>query len=290
MPSTYLTSANIINRANPYRAQSRLINTAVGGSIVDSGIYRYHIYTATGTFFTPNDRTADALIIGGGGSGGIVRAGGGGGGAVIYYRTLRFAEQTTYSITVGSGGVGTSQTSGGNSSVVHRDGTETAEGGGRGSPGYGSGGANGGCGGGGSGDAYGGGSTNISSSMGWHGGFGTASSTYSWCGGGGGGATSNGARGDQSAPRGTGGNGFLLDTVTLGLSVFSGMTYVSSGGGGGSYDGTCGNASTAGGGNGSINSTGGNATSYGSGGGGGGRDSSYGGNGYQGIVILRYLK
>jgi hypothetical protein len=288
-----LLSQDNINNSNTFRLLSRQLNVATGGTIVDDATYRYHIFTATGTFFTPNDRTADALIIAGGGAGGTQRAGGGGGGGVIYYRTLNFLGQTNYTITVGSGGIGApaySPTSGGFSSVSHESGTTVADGGGRGSTGYGGLGAEGGSAGGSSGGQWGSGSTNTSNAMGYRSGYGSNNSNFSWCGGGGGGATSAGVNGEQGPPRGTGGNGFLLDTATRSLSVFSGMTYVSSGGGAGSFDGTCGTASTAGGGNGSTNSTGGNATSYGSGGGGGGRDSSPGGNGYAGIVILRYLR
>ena len=286
MPNISIVSKNIINRANAFRDKSRILDIAIGGTIVTDANYTYHVYTATGTFFTPNDRDADALIIAGGGSGGLQRAGGGGGGGVIFYRTLRFAGQTSYTVTVGSGGIGTSNTSGGLSSVVHRDGTLQADGGGRGSQSYGATGTNGGSGGGGSGGSYGGGANQTGNAMGWDGAFGSSNSNYSWRGGGGGGATSNGVTGENS--NGNGGNGFLLDTVTRALAAFAGMTYVSSGGGAGSYNGSPGSASTAGGGNGSANSTGGAATSYGSGGGGGGLDGNYGGNGYQGIVVLRY--
>jgi hypothetical protein len=71
------------------------------------------------------------------------------------------------------------------------------------------------------------------------------------------------------------------------FTTLSGMTVVCSGGGAGA-NGT-GGAGGTGAGNGSASGSGTNATSFGSGGGGGAFYLSNGGNGKDGVVVIRYL-
>ncbi len=116
-------------------------------------------------------------------------------------------------------------------------------------------------------------------------------------GGGGGGYSAAGADGNSSVNGGNGGAGWSIASGWNVLSVFSGMTTLSSGGGGGAPFGTPGTGGfgAGNGGSGSSSSASGNgtnATSFGSGGGGGAYGGGYsngtGGDGFRGVVILRY--
>ena len=242
------------------------------------------------------------LVIGGGGAGGgNYRGGGGGAGG---YRTNWNSENQgggqssgatftvnpnaspTYSIVVGDGGTGASNTHGGSGGQSKFD-TITADGGGGGghystkegqpSPGNGSGG------GGGSPNRAGG----SSGTYGYDGGQGGADNQQ--CGGGGGGAALVGYAGNNSGTGGDGGTA-LASTIT-GSSVLR-----AGGGGGGAYGG--GNNIPVGGGGGAGNGRYGNnpyqnglpaGANTGSGGGGAsGSSNATGGNGGSGVVILRY--
>ena len=242
------------------------------------------------------------LIIGGGGAGGgNYRGGGGGAGG---YRTNWNSENQgggqssgatftvnpnaapTYSIVVGAGGAGVTNTHGGDGGQSKFD-TITADGGGGGghystkdgrpSPGNGSGG------GGGSPNRAGG----SSGTYGYNGGQGGADNQQ--CGGGGGGAALVGYAGNNSGTGGDGGTA-LASTIT-GSSVLR-----AGGGGGGAYGG--GNNIPVGGGGGAGNGRYGNnpyqnglsaTANTGSGGGGSsGSSGGVGGNGGSGVVILRY--
>ena len=242
------------------------------------------------------------LVIGGGGAGGgNYRGGGGGAGG---YRTNWNGENQgggqssggtftvnpngapTYSIVVGAGGAGASNTHGGSGGQSKFD-TITADGGGGGghystkegqpSPGNGSGG------GGGSPNRAGG----SSGTYGYNGGQGGADNQQ--CGGGGGGAALVGYAGNNSGTGGDGGTA-LASTIT-GSSVLR-----AGGGGGGAYGG--GNNIPVGGGGGAGNGRYGNnpyqnglpaTANTGSGGGGAsGSSNATGGNGGSGVVILRY--
>ena len=242
------------------------------------------------------------LVIGGGGAGGgNYRGGGGGAGG---YRTNWNGENQgggqssggtftvnpngspTYSIVVGAGGAGASNTHGGSGGQSKFD-TITADGGGGGghystkegqpSPGNGSGG------GGGSPNRAGG----SSGTYGYNGGQGGADNQQ--CGGGGGGAALVGYAGNNSGTGGDGGTA-LASTIT-GSSVLR-----AGGGGGGAYGG--GNNIPVGGGGGAGNGRYGNnpyqnglsaTANTGSGGGGSsGSSGGVGGNGGSGVVILRY--
>lgn len=116
-------------------------------------------------------------------------------------------------------------------------------------------------------------------------------------GGGGGGYSAAGADGNSSVNGGNGGSGWSITSGWNGLTVFNGMTALSSGGGGAAPFGTpgAGGAGAGNGGSGSSSSASGNgtnATSFGSGGGGGAYGGGYsggtGGDGFRGVVIVRY--
>jgi len=273
-----------------------------------SGSYTFYAFTstsATGLIRFLADTTVNYLIVGGGGGGGGGGCGGGGGGGVLY-GSFTMTSGTTYSITVGSGGVGattvsgTSLTNGGNSSISGSDITTiTAYGGGRGASRNtvaqsssstttitGSGG--------------GGSSKNSSNTtavqvvgygyQGFNGGTGSTIGTTARtvAGAGGGGAGANGSDASGSTP-GNGGDG---------IQWFINSTYYGGGGGGATRNTTVtagGTGGNGGGGSGALGttSTSGNAGSNGTantGGGGGAASVDYGtgGSGGSGIVIISY--
>ena len=96
--------------------------SATGGTVTTSGGYTYHTFTSVGnsTFTTNQAGLVDALIIAGGGAGGAARGsagggGGGGGGAGGYlYVPSCSVSNGALTVTVGAGGVGNGA-SGGNS-------------------------------------------------------------------------------------------------------------------------------------------------------------------------------
>ena len=254
------------------------------------------------TFRTTEILSADILIVGGGGGGGNDRGGGGGGGGAIYSQNITL--NGTYTIIVGKegigttsgtyGGTGTRGTNGANSSISGSGLTTiTAIGGGGGAACAPSGireGLSGGSGGGGS--QYGGAGSGGSGTAGQ--GKNGGNGIEHGAGGGGGGYTDAGTNA-TSTNAGNGGLG-LSNSIT-GTSVV-----YSSGGGGGGSGGTgsglgnqyAGTGGSVGAGNGGINNNSGtNATIYGCGGGGGGQSASTttkGGNGFSGVVIIRYRR
>jgi hypothetical protein len=280
---------------------------ATGGAVTTAGGFRIHTFTSSSSFVVssaPPGARANVLIVAGGGGGGA--GPGGGGGAGGYLNTIStLAENTTYPLTVGSGGPGATDMGAGapyGGDGVIRSGLagfdssafgNTAIGGGFGAKGDGTG-ANGG----------GGGS-----------------------GGGGGGRFNNAAN-----PVGVGGQGFAINGITQGYAGGTGQTNAGGGGGGaGGAGGTSGGGAgitlpfvggnavggaNAGGtasantvwgaGGGGTNSfafrndgivKGKDATTYGSGGGGGaGGFGGYafytynagGGAGFGGVIVIRY--
>jgi hypothetical protein len=270
-------------------------NNNAGSSILSSSTTG----TPTGTI------TASAFLVGGGGGGGGL-GGGGGGGGVLPLQSVSFVPGTSYTVTVGGGGanvgagdLSTSGGRGGDSSIVTSSGTIIAYGGGGGIaysyggslPGPSS--ANGGSGGGGR------------NAPGYYG-LGTAgqgnnaadtTNTTDICAGGGAGYSTAGT-GVLSNKGGSGGQGYQLPAELTSLGGFSGMTYVGSGGGGGTR-GSYGTGSAPGGtgaGAGSYSaSTPGNGTMFGCGGGGpsqtaGSQPWPASGSGYQGVVVVRSLQ
>jgi hypothetical protein len=97
----------------------------------DSGGYRYHEFTSSGTLAVTSGGTFDVLLVGGGGGGGSSNAGGGGGGEVIIGTGLTLPSgANTITVTVGAGGAGgtnanTLGTNGSASSIVATSGLTT---------------------------------------------------------------------------------------------------------------------------------------------------------------------
>ena len=265
------------------------IIAANGGTITTDGDYKVHSFTSNGTF-TPTSVSGDGfveyLVIAGGGSGGGAPSRYGSGGGAGGYRTGMLAVTAQdYSITVGAGGVVSSDVADkGDDSVFS---TITSTGGGRGTTtanntnDYTSD-VNGGSGGG--AGTYGQGSAGTGiSGQGNNGGAGSSNAATG--GGGGAGGVGGTAEAAGSEIGGLGGAG-LASTIT-GSSVTR-----AGGGGGGAWGGTnhAGSAGGSGGGgrgNGNGNAGTDGTANTGSGGGGGGYGHN-GGDGGSGIVIIRY--
>ena len=270
---------------------------ATGGDIVkNDGTYWYHAFLSTGAFIPQTTLTADVLVVAGGG--GASNNIGGGGGAGGYRTSTLSLSATSYTCTVGAGGVGgggnniqVNGTKGGNSSLS----AITSTGGGYGAIGD----VNGGAGGSGGGTR----ATTASGGTGNEGGYSPvegyagANGTQSYLSGGGGGATQAGAQGTNSVG-GTGGSG-SSSCSSWGLATgtghnVSGTVYYAGGGGSAGYQtNPAGAGGSGGGGAGAVTSNAsGTAGTVNTGGGGGGgaavSGTNYGGNGGSGIVIIRY--
>jgi len=258
--------------ANPVGLQ-QIINTIItavnaGGGTALNG----QQFLASGTFTAPAGvSSAWVTIVGGGGAGAgssnhlTNGSGGGGGSEAAFAVPYAVTPLSSYTVTIGAGGVGVSAGNGGNGGNTLFDvlqvvgglggveGTNTPTGaGGKG------GGANGGAGG-----AIG--------NPGATGSIGTAESTnyFGGSGGGGGGnaAAANGGAGGSSGGFSGGAGGSTAASTAGG------------GGGGASIYGSGGA-----GGNGAVNGT--SATAYGAGGGGGGANTTTGGNGGPGYCLV----
>ena len=269
------------------------ITLPTGGTITNSGGYRIHSFTSSGTFTNTLSLTnVEYLVIAGAGGGGGRHCGGGGAGgyrsSVVGENSGRGASAETrqsisagsYSVTVGAGGAGAS----GSDAVVGQRGSNSVfngitslGGGGGANDGDTSSFMSGGSGGGGTYDKTGGSGT---SGQGYDGG-GTSSTSY---GSGGGGASANGSTADVNG----GGNGG--DGVS---SSITGSAVTRAGGGGGANHGS-GNQGQGGSGGGANAGTSNQHGTANTGGGGGGHptgingDGSSGGTGGSGIVIVRY--
>lgn len=297
------------------RTDSRTFNIIVnkaptGGTIASSPPtgYRVHVWPNFGTF--TNDFTlyattlCDILVIAGGGGAGNGsqnqgEGGGGGAGGLVYYHQKSLSAGS-YTIIVGNKGTGsTGSTARGNSGNNSRFGslTEAIGGGGGGSRdgGYQNGLSGGSGGGGGQRDTntnnYGSGTAN----QGNNGGNGFEGSQMS--GGGGGGARTAGTSSPSTGVAGAGGFGYTegdnysVYNFTTSSALSSGIpanfqgtgsNQQYAGGGGGGGQSTPANGNNGGGNGGTNNNSGTDASTYGSGGGG------QGGDGKQGIVIVRY--
>ena len=241
------------------------------------------------TSYTVNfqaESECDILIVGGGGGGGATDAGGGGAGGLIYETGVKLNGE--YTIKVGKGGVGgTGGTNVGNNPGLKGKNSQIqgghvlvdydAVGGGGGGSGYPSdiepnpagGGSSGGLG---SGDTSRDAANIHVDGQGYSGGIGVTSGA-----GGGGGGGAGGPGGDGLS---------AVGGIGREIAITGFPTYYSGGGGGGhspNKDGGLG-----GGGRGSQSGNGLDATFYGGGGGGGGGGWGAGGDGYEGIVIIRY--
>lgn len=301
-------ASNLATTINQFKATG-------GNEIKIVGSYAYHIFTSSGTFTPKQSLSIDVTACGGGGGGGSNPSGGGGGGELDIWTAVS-ATASGYTVTVGAKGTGGTSNNaggaGGTSSFVLGGTTHVSSlGGGRGAgTNAGQTAGTGGSGGGGSNDPGTSAAGGASGSNTFAGGNG-ASGGGAYVGGGGGGATGVGAAGSTSGAGsgGNGGAGYTLTTIDSNLTSanftsFSGMTVICSGGGGGALRTPAGTAPTrgtggTGAGSGGVNNGTTNvylataATSYGSGGGGGGWTDGVpangtGGDGYAGIVIVRY--
>jgi hypothetical protein len=279
---------------------------AIGGdSITTDGTYWYHAFRNTGAFKPSQAITADVLQIAGGGPGVVDdvqfwAGGGGGAGGVSYVASQSLTANTSYTATVGGGGVfdwsWPSATKGSNSQF----GSLTAAVGGGAAIGNYSALGQGGS---------GGGATariNTSGGTGTSGQGNAGGATAAHSGGGGGGAGGAGGTVSTDPNGGTGGVGTSTysswGAATNTGQLVSGVTYFAGGGGGGAvpYYGsvTIAQGGSGGGGAGSVGGIGNKGISglsnTGGGGGGGGGVSTAGsgagpgGNGGSGIIIVRY--
>lgn len=279
-----------------------------GNTVVESGGYKIHTFTSSGTFTVTAGGTVEYLVVAGGGGGGAQHGAGGGAGG---YRSNVSGENSggglsaeasmtvaagSFTVTVGAGGAGAT----GGSSANNPRGTAGSNsvfnaitalgGGGGGSWGTNRIGGSGGSGGGGSssGSATGAGGSGTSG-QGFDGGSTPANLTHG--GGGGGGAGAAGAdstgTGSTNSQGGAGGDG--VSSAISGSSVYRG-----GGGGGGTYTGTTNSSGGLGGGGtggGSANSNAGiSAGTVNTGGGGGGSSTNVSSAqaGGSGVVIIRY--
>lgn len=275
----YLTEANRFNTSLLY-SRSPLYAPSYKNYTADQLIMR------TGT--QPITVSFEYLIVGGGGGGGRDIGGGGGGGGVLY-GTGTLIAGTTYSVTVGQGGIGASFTGtkgndGGNSSIIGGALNLVALGGGGGASRSSSPGGTGGSG--------GGGALTVGPGSGTPGqGFAGASGT----GTGGSGSTGGGGGGAGTSASGVnGGAGALYTDWATATSSGSSNRYAGGGGGGAltTTGGTPGSGGLGGGATAlSDNNSGANGAPN-TGGGGAGQSSAgagNGGTGGSGIVLIRYL-
>ena len=176
----------------------------------------------------------EILVVAGGGGGGGRAGGGGGAGGLIYSASAGALKNSTYLITVGTGGIGggggvgpgsrdESKGANGTNSVF---GSYTAIGGGGGASGNTESGNNGGSGG---GSGYGGARGVATSGQGFDGGLSQMTGTYPYKQGGGGGAGGIGGDGLVSGKIGDGGIG-------LQYSITGAAQFYAGGGGGGGHE------------------------------------------------------
>ena len=263
-----------------------------GGNINTYSGYRSHKFTSSGTWTNTFVTSADVLIVAGGGGGGADNSGGGGAGGMLVQTGVSVSAQN-YTITIGGGGTGAYEssgdggpyaTNGSNSSALGY----TAIGGGRGGSAGGANGNSGGSGGGGSGEnANGTGGAGTS-------GQGNAGGNHSSGGGGGGGG--KGATGQNGNVRGSTQGG--LGGVGAQNNYETGSNqYYAAGGNGGNENGDYDTAAAVNGIGGRTNpnsSSRGQNGVDGTGAGGGActhdtsADSPAGGDGGNGVVIIRY--
>lgn len=275
---------------------------ATGGMITEDSQYYYHTFGASGAFIPKQSLTCDVLVVAGGGGAAGQAAGGAGAGGLVW-QSGRSTIATSYSVTVGAGGIGANSgaaTAGGNSVFD----TITAIGG---APAQQT--SAGQSGGSGSGAAYtaGGGGAATQGNSGGGTGYGNAGgnglNSASQPAGGGGGAGGAGQSYQSGSQAGNGGVGLSgltiaalnsIGTVTGTGQLSGGNYYYAGGGGGGIVGGTgVGIGGLGGGGNGgqySNNVAGTNGTANTGGGAGGGGAGGDLRNGGSGLVIVRYLK
>ncbi len=300
--STGSKSTNIAgNKARNWASQIIALNPTpticTGGLVTTSGGNTIHTFTSDGTFDCTGKsiNSVNVLVIGGGGGGGYsdsggIGNGGGGGAGGVRIITGHAISATSYSITVGNGGAGsTSGSPGTNGSDSIFDTITSVGGGGGGSyASSGSGGQNGGSGGG--APQYRAGGTNSrglgTSGQGNNGGSQTFEA-IAGAGGGGAGAIGGDSYGPGSQFDPEGGLGGIGTTS----SITGSTAYYGGGGGGSTHSSGTGVAAggTGGGGNGHFTSTlATSGTASTGGGGGGGGEGTSGAMGGSGVVIISY--
>jgi hypothetical protein len=291
-----LSATEVVQNYNAYRNEFISTNvSAIGGTITFNTInglrYKVHTFTSSGNFTVYTGGEIELLCVAGGGGGGRGRGGGGGAGGLIYKEryTVGSGDITVTLGTGGSGGTVNSQVapSGGNSVF----GTLTAIGGGGGAGSLAVGnsflsGGTGGSGGGGSGNSpspgFGGVGGNNTDTQGSKGGASYSDNISYTAAGGGGGA---GGLGGSAVLNVAGAGGIGLQYSINGTNSF----YAAGGGGGGDGSATPASGGSSVGGNGRNGAVGENATANTGSGGGGGGTLQNGGNGSNGIIIVRYL-
>ena len=258
---------------------------------------RYVIFTSSGTLNVTGSGLVGVCTVGGGGGSGFDISGGGGGGELDLFANFAVAGNLT--ITIGAGGTvstvaATVGGNGGTSTVSDGVTTfQTALGGGGGGGGL----LSGGIGGSGGGGAYNSGAGGGASGSNTFAGGAGQVSLDPYGGGGGGGATAVGL----GTATYTGGQGYALSSIDANLTAanfpttLTGITHVSSGGGGHMYSPTDAGNQAAGGTNAgsgvykssvrAIAAT--SPTGYGCGGGGGGGFGLAGTAGFAGLVIIK---
>ena len=274
---------------------------ASGGTITADANYTYHTFTSTGTFTAlERIRGAEALVIAGGGGGARRHGGGGGAGGVSHHNYQTFMPGSSYTVTVGAGGAGSTNSGGGIGTIGGNSsfGSILSNGGG---PGIGTGtksAGNGGSGGGssdyGTSATIGGSATqgNTGGAVGYgnNGGGGKDNGSNTLCAGGGGGAGAVGQTAPSTSQPGAGGDGLNTWSAWATATSTGVNGYYAGGGGGSSFNQeTFGAGGLGGGGAGSSTSTATAGTANtGSGGGGQGNDNANAGSGGSGLVIIRY--
>ena len=264
-----------------------------GGSIQTYSGYRSHKFTSSGTFTaTSFISQVDALLVAGGGGGGADNSGGGGAGGMVVHTGINVSAQG-YTITIGGGGTGAYESSG-DGGPYAVNGTNTSAfgysvtGGGRGGSAGGANANSGGSGGGGSGENANG--------LGGAGTSGQGNTGGNHNSGGGGGGGGKGAVGQRGNIRGTGQGG--LGGVGAQNNYETGSNqYYAAGGNGGNENGDYDTAPAVNGIGGQTNPNGSSRGTNGvdgTGSGGGActhessADSPAGGDGGDGVVIIRY--
>jgi hypothetical protein len=248
---------------------------------------KYEAYSGTQWQFitvTSYNYNAAYLMVAGGGGGGVGHGGGGGAGGLLS-GTASLVGGTTYTITVGAGGVGAVNgvslpANGTNSTFYSLTAIGGGYGGGENQPGNATiNGNSGGSGGGGANSTLGTGNGGAGTSgQGFAGGSGSGGN--GWAAGGGGGASAVGANNPTTQTGGAGGAGSA--------SSITGSSVTYGGGGGGGGGSTAGGAGGAGGGGGGsiLSGPAGTAGTANLGGGGGGSRNTGGGAGGSGVIIL----
>lgn len=247
-------------------------------------------FTGNATFTPSSSFNVEAIVVAGGGGSG----GGGGGAGGIVYDAVKAVTAQSYTITVGSGGDGGSNSYNGTAGEDSVFDNITAKGGGYGAKDNTNGGSGGSGGGGGATSInVGAGGSATQTASGGDTGYGNAGGSFGnnsapHPNGGGGGAGGAGGNGSGSTC-GSGGIGIVNPISGSTIGELSGGSYYLGGGGGGGRSGlTQGSGGLGGGGNGSA-STGENGTANTGGGGGGSFGNTSAGNGGSGVVILRFL-